>query len=272
MEKKNKTEKVPRKFYKYGIPKKIFLKGIENNNYLINYLFITTHRSLSDILTFTKKQLFEFHKVSNAQNKKQVILDMQISLKEFGRNYNDKNIDLNVYGLNDLITIELDMFETEFCIPFGLLDNYELKILNSYDGKKVGFGKLLLVFLRHKVIMYKRSNPNEMPETIPEISYFYKNHLAEELHIARGTIESSIKLLEDLKLIKTTTGKFIKTYDGVIHKGETIVADYYSNNKNSSAELELACGVKYLERQFLEKDKERRINKEKKFLKKNKEI
>lgn len=272
MEKENKTEKVHRKFYKYRIPKKVFLKGIENNNYLINYLFITTHRNLNDVLTFTKKQLFEFHKVSNTQNKKQVILDMQISLNELGRDDVNKNIGLNDYGLNDLITVELDMFNVEFCNPFGLLDGYELKVLNNYDGKRVGFGKLLLVFLRHKIIMLKRNNPNDTVESIPEISYFYKNRLAEELHIARGTIESSIKLLEDLKLIKTTTGNFIKTYDGTIHKGETIVTNYYADKSNSSAELELTCGVKYLERQFLEKDKERRINKEKKFLKKNKVI
>ena len=271
---KKETEKkneIIRKEYNHHIPEEIFFKGIENNNYLINYFFITTHRNLSDILFFTKKELFEFHKISNAKTKEQVIIDMESCLQEFALN-KDEEIDLGKYGLNDVITVKLDLINIEFKEPYAMINNYELGKLMDYSDKKIGFGKLLLFYTRHKLRRYKRSDDGISVEALPEISYFYKNRLAEKLNMARGTIDSCIEVLENLKLIKTDVANLHKTYDGIIHRGEFMCTDYYARREDSSADLELMGGKKYLDRKFFEKDRERRINKEKKFLKKNKEI
>ena len=142
----------------------------------------------------------------------------------------------------------------------------------DYSDNKVGFGKLLLFYTRHKLRRYKRSDDGISVDALPEISYFYKNRLAEKLNMARGTIDSCIEVLENLKLIKTDVANLHKTYDGIIHRGEFMCTDYYAKREDSTADLELMGGKKYLDRKFFEKDRERRINKEKKFLKKNKEI
>ena len=266
-----KKNEIIRKEYNHHIPEEIFFKGIENNNYLINYFFITTHRNLSDILFFTKKELFEFHKISNAKTKEQVIVDMESCLKEFALN-KDEEIDLGKYGLNDVITVKLDLINIEFKEPYAMINNYELEKLMDYSDNKVGFGKLLLFYTRHKLRRYKRSDDGISVDALPEISYFYKNRLAEKLNMARGTIDSCIEVLENLKLIKTDVANLHKTYDGIIHRGEFMCTDYYAKREDSTADLELMGGKKYLDRKFFEKDRERRINKEKKFLKKNKEI
>lgn len=272
MIKKDSNDNIIRKYYEHSVPKSIYKKGIENNNYLINYLFVTSHRNLSDVLIFTKKQLFKFHKVSNVKTKEQIIVDMENLLKEFALNKDDENINLNNYGLNDTIVIELDMSLIEYESPFGLISNYELKKICNYDGKTAGLGKILLFLIRHKIVMYKRSGKENTVENLPEISYFYKNRLAEELHMARGTIDSCIEVLENLEIIKTDKENFHKTYDGIIHPSQLIVTNFYANDEESTSDLELLYGKKYLDRKFFENDRERRINKEKKFLKKNKEI
>ena len=112
----------------------------EYNHHIPEEIFFTTHRNLSDILFFTKKELFEFHKISNAKTKEQVIVDMESCLKEFALN-KDEEIDLGKYGLNDVITVKLDLINIEFKEPYAMINNYELEKLMDYSDKKVGFGK-----------------------------------------------------------------------------------------------------------------------------------
>lgn len=257
------TRKTNRKDNFIIIPRHIIEKSLEDNIYLMTYIYLMYKKNVIDIVELSKKSYYTFIDIKKPELKKQADIILSDVLKDCG----DKIPDIADLGLNDIINIQLDaividskkkfkeLFPHEPVFRFAKIYCEEIQpIITASKEYGVSSKKIFLLLSYHRLKMIKRNNA--LIETAPEISYFRINDLSDKLNLSTRTISRILKILNEIKIIKIAQTKTLKVPDTTFFiKGYIIVADYYSRDIKYSAEENLRYGIEYVNNKLNERRK-----------------
>ena len=239
------------------IPYEIISKGVFNNECLMTYIYLQYRKNIIDEIEFTKKSFYTFMGVK----KPEVRMRLDLILDEILNNLTSNPINISDLRLNDIVICKLTNIATdndnyEESKEFAKIYFDEIDSIIEHEKKSelsVSAKKIFLFLSYHRLKMIKRNGA--LIETAPEISYFRINDLSEQLNISTRTISRILKILTEIKIIKTAQTKTFKIPDTTYFiKGYIVVADFYSRDIKYTTEDNLKYGIKYVEN----KQKERK--------------
>ncbi|PJN79869.1 hypothetical protein CWE04_11715 [Thomasclavelia cocleata] len=229
----------------------------------MTYIYLMYRKNGNDGVEFSKKSYYSFMGIKKPQLKKQA----DIILGDILEKYSNAIINIVDLSLNDLINIKLNVVDSKKkfkelhpeknVFKFAKIYFDEIDLIIEQEKKSelsVSAKKIFLFLSYHRLKMIKRNGA--LVETAPEISYFRINDLSEQINISMRTISRMLKILSDIKIIKTNQTKTLKIPDTTFFiKGYIIVADYHSRDIKYSAEENLKYGVEYVNNKLNERRK-----------------
>ena len=231
------------------VPEEIWIKGIENKDYLACYCFIKEHALITNKVIFTKKVLYDQLRVKRQNIKERVCQAMQQVLNDFY--VDDTKIDLKKIKVNELICVslneeKLDRKNSSFAKIYA--DDF-IK-LESYTTSQQNYQDMLLLLCYYRTRMIKR-NADSTVEIAPAILYKYVIDINMELQLPLTAIIRCLDMLQEIKIINLYRMNTKKINDNYV-TGKLIIYDYVNRDDIYSNDEIIDAAIKYVNKKSKE--------------------